>query len=675
MSDQERPPRRDQEATEAEDEPVETDEEPQPKAKKQKTSHKDDPIAVYRFQNYNKNGKYSKKGMTSKPPADDKPPAPSDASKWYNDMNLAQELSNDQSYPFTIDVQPDSRYQNLFFIREVQTTYPRVPQRQYAQMSQPSIIAYYNALVTATLLLLDSHIRMISSYHANNIFNNEAGKRLREMLTGLYVPPELEDMLLNLAPCKDPTRPELQFIPTYAGYKTAHDFGRTIPMAIFLKIHDLLADRRDSTMNFNLLHEFYSTHLYTALENEYTISNIIGGPFEANEAYRTHQNWFKREVESLIQQNVGQRHQASPELQRIELAPILGPDDEEANPYSILLSWNSQNEETITSFLSEASRFFKTERNSKYTLKQIIASLSGPSVLQHMNTITALPTWHYFPRPVAAPAANPIPMNDADFATLTHMFTAGPVFNHQIVVPPQPARAEPQYEPGLLFAQVAQHDPLNSPVQYDTYEPEERNHPSVLYSLPYIIQTPAIANVIRTGFIIVNDELDGVVLPTVSPYDAPIATNSCYVQGSLPTPIIQPIIPNQQEANRVRIVTKRRQATQINKIGIAVRDMSRNVLPYFANANVQPNIVRPLGLNREDHHADPHVDYTYFGTQYPNVPTIAPRTLHVWSSYRNVIQPSQPNPQVWFYTTLQQFYGTSCVYVKSVAPEILLGCK
>lgn len=54
------------------------------------------------------------------------------------------------------------------------------------------------------------------------------------------VPTDVLLPLEQLAPLKDPLRPDLEFTPSMACFDIHHDFGRTLPAYVFFMMHDII---------------------------------------------------------------------------------------------------------------------------------------------------------------------------------------------------------------------------------------------------------------------------------------------------------------------------------------------------------------------------------------------------------------------------------------------------
>lgn len=112
-------------------------------------------------------------------------------------------------------------------------------------ISIPSLIGYKILLLTGQLLILDQQTRKSKSYFSQVFENETKYTSFLALLMNCKVPSDVSLSLEQLAPIKDPLRPDLELIPLLACFSLEHDFGRTVPAFIYFMMHETIARHTD----------------------------------------------------------------------------------------------------------------------------------------------------------------------------------------------------------------------------------------------------------------------------------------------------------------------------------------------------------------------------------------------------------------------------------------------
>lgn len=130
----------------------------------------------------------------------------------------------------------------------------------------------------------------------------------------------------QLAPLKDSLRPDLEFTPSMACFDIHHDFGRTLPAYVFFIMHDIIARNTTGHSARGIMNEIYSIVFLTTGQQDYTISNLFGGPYLHQQNVQSHSNWFRQMLEDALMPAIGFILQTDPTLVDNETAPTVVND-------------------------------------------------------------------------------------------------------------------------------------------------------------------------------------------------------------------------------------------------------------------------------------------------------------------------------------------------------------
>lgn len=238
---------------------------------------------------------------------------------------------------------------------------------------------YYSAFTTAQQheKIVDLHARKSKSAFSTNFEDNAVLKSTLSLLMSCKVPSDVLIPLEQLAPLKDPLRPDLEFTPSMACFDIHHDFGRTIPAFVFFMMHDIIARNTTGSSAREIISEIYSTTFLTTGQQDYTISNLFGGPFQQQHQIQNHPNWFRQMLEDTLMPTIGFILQTDPTLVDNATAPVLIHDPYLINPYTYCLFGSSANLEGFTSMIESISNYLAVTEPSLPTLGSVLGKISG----------------------------------------------------------------------------------------------------------------------------------------------------------------------------------------------------------------------------------------------------------------------------------------------------------
>ncbi|KAL3272087.1 hypothetical protein HHI36_022549 [Cryptolaemus montrouzieri] len=107
-------------------------------------------------------------------------------------------------------------------------------------------------------------------------------------LLDCYVSIDLEHLLINIAITYNPQRKLQLFVPSFAAFDFALDFGRCVPPSICILAHHLLASTRTNVDPETILKTFYATTIVTVENVNYTPPHFLGGYYDVNQHPTSH---------------------------------------------------------------------------------------------------------------------------------------------------------------------------------------------------------------------------------------------------------------------------------------------------------------------------------------------------------------------------------------------------
>lgn len=185
-------------------------------------------------------------------------------------------------------------------------------------------------------------------------------KEFYDSLLRLNISSRARPLIDNLTSMYDEQLVQLQYTPEYVGFQFLTDFGHTIPALLMLYAHQILASFPTNAQPNTVLVELFQQTLTTIGGSNYTISNLLGGPYLSQNETAIHENWllttFERIFNPVINRSLAQR----PSLAKPHFSPITFDNYKSVNPYDYTLGYCLENKNTIMKMLKNISDFIKT---------------------------------------------------------------------------------------------------------------------------------------------------------------------------------------------------------------------------------------------------------------------------------------------------------------------------
>jgi hypothetical protein len=587
-------------------------------------------------------------------------------------MNVTQNVDLDSGSNATYDVIPDLRFLANYIQFNIAAAYSDLNVKGHPMVSPLSLAAYCMLLINAHLLGCDSYYRPTKSHWCKSFLNDQSRIDYFDVLLNCEVPTFLADIISQLAPVYDARRTNHIFVPSLAGYSHSHDFGRLLPPHIWLHAHHLLA-----TVNSRTDPDTYQAIIYDTLITTYGTQTFHIGNFFGTHIGTEHPNWVNQDFEGFFNPLVGRTLTQKPTFSKLHIHPQSYTDYAHFPIYEYFLLADDDNCDTMSSFAGSISACLKAQTKGSTKLGVILASLSGPLIFSHSLEPVTLPTWSGKKIVPAKKdkAALQTPVSDKKFAEDNHFMVAATDHIGDITYPTADA-LKFMYKSLYRLLKV-KFDPASRPNPRVLFDTKTHVTPYVMYFQPYDVNSSSLAHTIICGIKIELAEIDGFTIPSEHPESSLDDNNSQFLQSAVRISDILPVLSHSDPATSHLQVLARRQVDRTDQaIGLAFRDMSINVLPYFANENVDTTAVTTeadTGFTREENHDTPHSAYTYTAGTNGTLP-LGPKTkVFAWSSYRVITKNGLPTlNDVKMVLSLRPVYGTNVTLSRSKNPALII---
>lgn len=606
----------------------------------------------------------SKRFNPANPPPE--APTPKMKSTYFEKLDMAVRLELDHGTQHIIDVQPDLRFPFQYMIYNITEQFPDLTVKSHPFVSTFTLIAYQQIVFNAYILICDLYSREIVSYRAASFKNDPSKMDYLTKLLDCYIPADLEPLLNAFAPTFDPQRRLQLFVPSFAGFDFALDFGRIVPPSMMILAHHLLASVRTNSDPEVILRTFYSTPIISILDESYTPANFLGGYFDRNQRPTSHSNWLNSRFEKIFNPVIGRALLQRPTLAKTRIQPFSYPDIDNVDPYEFLLCYSDDNIEKIFEILTDVSSFLHTESSAPRKLGQILENSSGITIMYHSLWSATLPTCHSLSPPTVTSPLETDSLTDAAYSKYVKFMSPAPTFKSKLNPPSSDIDAN------FYLVSKDPFDLLNPPFKYESFDRHRHITPDVLWFQPYSKNPSALNYALTLGLLIESGDLDGVTIPLPNIDMSLTENNSMYLQGTLPLVKILKFNPNSTETDRFRLCTRATHSDENQPIGIAFRDCSTVLVPRFGNEHVRSNMHRIYGATIHENCNDNEINFTFTASTYPEAPPIPDFSVHLWSSYRYVAKSNMKRKLVYLYFTLRQFYGENVTLSRTRNPILLL---
>jgi len=315
----------------------------------------------------------------------------------------------DQSNEFTVDLFPDSVLTTCYIMSMCQKYASDFEKTKHAKASFPSLVYYCVSLYHGYYLLNDMYIRTTPSEYADIWLQNHNRLQFTETLLALPVPTFMEPILTQLSATESERRPNIHFVPTYAGYTHDTHHGKFIPPAFFINIHnticDLTATSKLDTLD-NLLRRpvFKITNIATAPAQaqlyQATLIDYLGGTFTntapsgqtpgSTQANFLDSKWFQY-YDMLFNPVLSRTYQRREHLAEITFHAPTFPTPSKINIYDLLFPVSKQNITEQAIVLQAIAGLIKGIVPFTNDLCTVISNASGNAILEHGYSLPPLP--------------------------------------------------------------------------------------------------------------------------------------------------------------------------------------------------------------------------------------------------------------------------------------------
>ncbi|UBZ25877.1 coat protein [Fusarium mangiferae partitivirus 1] len=593
---------------------------------------------------------------------EDETPVPPGNADYFSRMMLPTNIELDSGNYATIDCQFDTRFIKNYIEYHVASLYPSLDVKGHPYVSPLTIAGYCLTLFYAHIFNCDATFRPNKSWYCERLLSDAPFTDLNNLFLNCAVPQFLADLLTQISPVYDARRSNFLFVPSLAGYSHEHDFGRTIPPSLYYRAHHILASTRTNKDPDDVLDDFYASNIVEYNGKIYTPANYFGTWI----GY-THPNWVNQDFHAFFNPIVGRALTQKPTFARASFAPD-DYDENEFNIYEFLLLGSPDNLPLNTMLTGALSAFFHSQTQASPLLGNILSSISGTLLFSHSIEPTTMPTWTGKPY---VQDSSPDDKSDLAHAAEHKFMIQPPRFTEKITFPVD----SKDLVTNKYLIDNKTFDYKTDPIQVKLYDPRINNNPYVLYFQPYDVSPSSLGYTIACGLKIEHAEFTGIHIPIETPEDSLDDNNSQYLQSAVRLPKIRKIFA-QSDPLPVAIMSRSILDRTSQAIAFSLRAMYKNVLPFFGNQNVSPDVKNGPksipGFTAEENHSNPANAATYYaGTDGTlGLPDLS---IHLWSSYRVVHKHKKPmEKDISMLASLRHIYGLNVTLSRSKNPVLVI---
>lgn len=157
-------------------------------------------------------------------------------------------------------------------------------------------------------------------------------------------------------------------------------------------------------------------------------------------------------------------------------------------------------------------------------------------------------------------------LSDTEFATKINFLVDGATFTDTFPYPEDTKTINTD-----LYRVINQpFDKSTNPIRYNTFNPRMHVAPNVLWFQPYNKSSQSIEISLTAGFKIIQNELDGLIIPLPDISEDLISNNSLYLQGSIDIKKVNSFIPSFEATNVFRSTIRRTHAHSSQPMGFSL---------------------------------------------------------------------------------------------------------
>lgn len=611
------------------------------------------------------------KGFTPKERGGKIPPLPTFFNNIISLVNIEENVEQSDGPTKIIDVQPDFRNVVLAINYHITRLYADLNQRINPDLTPSSMMAYCLTVVYGLALLYDDeNARTVKSSHANDFIADSKRLLLRDYIARMYVPSFLEPILEGLFQTTSTTRQKLRYIYSLAAYQLEYDYGRSFPVSMYLKAHDIIASSATNTEPATILWRWIDTDIMIQPTN-LKIGHLLGVQIpEAN-----HINWFAAANFTLFNPVTARSNTMRPTFKRIPVIPFRqAVDITEINPYIYLLNATQHNVIPMTNFVKTMSDLFTSDFPGGKPLGYYSQQSTGSQIISHYYLPPTLPTYHH------STMAQQNDINtDSDFAAAIHDFAELPTQPPLNLPYPDPAPAN-----FLNFLYLVNPDeaPANPDVR-EEYDSSLHQLPEVRHFLPYDMNPEFIYFNTITGKSIETAEIAGFTVPLPNPAQTIRVENGHFLDSALPLYAIKKHTRFDGNANNSFPYVQRKTFRDNEPImHFDLYDRSITRANYYAQSVhnnpellVYTGYTPQLGVTSIDRSSTVH---SYQIPKGSNIPTLnlPSETYYAWSSYRHinleVLETLPITQRLYMILNFRTLYGTNTTMSQTTHPAELI---
>lgn len=159
-----------------------------------------------------------------------------------------------------------------------------------------SMMAYCLSFIYGFALLNDDdNARTKTSDYANEFLADKNRVALKQLLSDAYVPEFVGPIMKSLYSTNSQTRTKLIYIYTLACYDFDFDYGRSFPISMHMKGHDIVASTAN-TQSPEVISDLWLSTILIIHPHQYRVANFLGIGLNQH----TYLNWFATLNQSLF---------------------------------------------------------------------------------------------------------------------------------------------------------------------------------------------------------------------------------------------------------------------------------------------------------------------------------------------------------------------------------------
>jgi hypothetical protein len=287
----------------------------------------------------------------------------------------------------TIDFQGDFRPIFMALCFYAATFYDSLDLKQHSKVSPPTLVAYFLFVIYSFYLICDLEARPTPS-HFTRFMHTPEYIDFKAFLLNLDVPDFLVKFLQAIAPCADPRRPNITYVPTFACYSEYMDFGRYFPISILLQCHNFVISNRTNDAPEDLINKMMGLNVYSTIR----IGNFFGQMLSDGTTNYSYAHQLMQAFEGIINPALARSRSQRNVYSRVP--HHVQTDDIGFNPYQHLMNCDDDNVSETMTLMRQIQATISTKFKITGKLATVSASLTGMNITIHGYSNYAVPTWH-----------------------------------------------------------------------------------------------------------------------------------------------------------------------------------------------------------------------------------------------------------------------------------------